>query len=450
LQTHLDPGDPLSGWLLLTLVSGTSLMIYLAFLFILLLLSALVSGAEASFFSLSVQEQVQIRENSGRLQKIINKLFDAPKLLLATILIVNYFLYISIIVFTAYLTWEISGEITGTTLVFLILITTFCIAFFGEIMPRVYVHERKLFFIRSTALLLYICSYLFRPLSWILIGIGNLIDARSEQKKYKISVEDLNYALEITTGMEATEEERDILRGIVNFGNISARQIMQPRMDITAFSADLDFHELMDKINKSGYSRVPIYKETIDKIEGILYIKDLLPHIDKDENFRWQQWLKAGYFIPENKKIDDLLEDFQEKRVHMAIVVDEYGGTAGLITLEDIIEEIVGEINDEFDEEHDLYTQLDDSTYIFEGKTLLNDFCKVMETDHTLFDEVKGDSESLGGLLLELFERLPRVGEKTSYDKFLFTIVSVNAKRIKKVKVAIEPKQKDSVTKISA
>jgi CBS domain containing-hemolysin-like protein len=221
-------------------------------------------------------------------------------------------------------------------------------------------------------------------------------------------------------------------------------------MDITAFSTDLDFHELMDKINKSGYSRVPIYKETIDKIEGILYIKDLLPHIDKDENFRWQQWLKAGYFIPENKKIDDLLEDFQEKRVHMAIVVDEYGGTAGLITLEDIIEEIVGEINDEFDEENDLYTQLDDSTYIFEGKTLLNDFCKVMEADHTLFDEVKGDSESLGGLLLELFERLPRVGEKTSYDKFLFTIVSVNAKRIKKVKVAIEPKQKDSVTKISA
>lgn len=377
-------------------------------------------------------------------------LLDAPKLLLATILIFNYLLYISIIVTTYHLAWKLAGDISITGFVFLALFSTFSIAFFGEILPRVYVHKRKLFFIRSTALLLFIGSYMFRPLAWILISVGNFIDTKIEHKKYKISVEDLNYALEITTGTEATEEERDILRGIVNFGNISARQIMQSRMDITAFSIDVDFHELMNKINKSGYSRIPIYKETIDKIEGVLYIKDLLPHINKDEHFRWQQLLKAGYFIPENKKIDDLLQDFQEKRVHMAIVVDEYGGTAGLITLEDIIEEIVGEINDEFDEESEMYTRLDDSTYIFEGKTLLHDFCKVMEANNTLFDEVKGDSESLGGLLLELFERLPRVGEKTRYDRFLFTIVSVNAKRIKRVKVVVEPVQKDSVTRISA
>jgi gliding motility-associated protein GldE len=228
----------------------------------------------------------------------------------------------------------------------------------------------------------------------------------------------------------------------MNFGHISARQIMQFRMDITAFSLDMDFHELMDKINKSGYSRVPIYKETIDKIEGILYIKDLLPHIEKSEHFRWQQFIKPGYFIPENKKIDDLLQDFKEKRVHMAIVVDEYGGTAGLITLEDIIEEIVGEINDEFDEENDLYTQVDETTYIFEGKTLLNDFCKILEVDPSVFNEVRGDSESVGGLLLELFTRLPKAGEKTKFDQFLFTIVSVNSKRIKRVKVILEPKQK--------
>jgi gliding motility-associated protein GldE len=369
---------------------------------------------------------------------------DKPKLLLATILVCNYVLYISIIVIATYFTWALidSRDDKGTAITFLILLITFAIVFFGEILPRVYVHQRKFFFIRSTAFLLHLASYIFSPLAWMLIGIGNLIDKRTKQRKYKISVEDLNYALEITSGTESTEEDKDILRGIMNFGHISARQIMQFRMDITAFSLDMDFHELMDKINKSGYSRVPIYKETIDKIEGILYIKDLLPHIEKSEHFRWQQFIKPGYFIPENKKIDDLLQDFKEKRVHMAIVVDEYGGTAGLITLEDIIEEIVGEINDEFDEENDLYTQVDETTYIFEGKTLLNDFCKILEVDPSVFNEVRGDSESVGGLLLELFTRLPKAGEKTKFDQFLFTIVSVNSKRIKRVKVILEPKQK--------
>jgi gliding motility-associated protein GldE len=444
LYSQLDSGDPLSGWVLLTTVLSTSLILYPCLLLVLLFLSALISGAEASFFSLSTEEQAQIRANPGRLQKRIIYLLDKPKLLLATILVCNYVLYISIIVIATYFTWALidSRDDTGTAITFLILLITFTIVFFGEILPRVYVHQRKFFFIRSTAFLLHLASYIFSPLAWMLIGIGNLIDKRTKQRKYKISVEDLNYALEITSGTESTEEDKDILRGIMNFGHISARQIMQFRMDITAFSLDMDFHELMDKINKSGYSRVPIYKETIDKIEGILYIKDLLPHIEKSEHFRWQQFIKPGYFIPENKKIDDLLQDFKEKRVHMAIVVDEYGGTAGLITLEDIIEEIVGEINDEFDEENDLYTQVDETTYIFEGKTLLNDFCKILEVDPSVFNEVRGDSESVGGLLLELFTRLPKAGEKTKFDQFLFTIVSVNSKRIKRVKVILEPKQK--------
>lgn len=205
-------------------------------------------------------------------------------------------------------------------------------------------------------------------------------------------------------------------------------------MDITAFDISISFHELLDKINKSGYSRIPIFHETIDRIEGILYIKDLLPYIERDEYFRWQSLLRPGFFVPESKKIDDLLRDFQAKRVHMAIVVDEYGGTSGLITMEDIIEEIVGEINDEFDEDEIAYNKLDDNTYVFEGKTSLNDFCKIVGEDPALFEEVKGESESLGGLILELNSKLPRAGDKIIFDKFVFTIVAVDSRRIKRVR----------------
>lgn len=250
-------------------------------------------------------------------------------------------------------------------------------------------------------------------------------------------MQDLNKALEMTTDQDTTEEEKEIIKGIVAFGTISVRQVMRSRIDITAVDKTMDFHDLMDKVNKSGFSRIPVYKETIDRIEGILYIKDLLPYLEKDESFEWQKLMRPGYFIPENKKIDTLLRDFQDKRVHMAIVVDEYGGTSGLITLEDVIEEIVGEINDEFDEEDIHYNKLDDKTYVFEGKTSLNDFCKITNTDPHIFEEVKGESESIGGLILEIHSRLPNAGEKITFDKFVFTIVAVDQRRIKRVRVFI-------------
>jgi gliding motility-associated protein GldE len=290
---------------------------------------------------------------------------------------------------------------------------------------------------------IYFFSVILKPLSSMLMSISNIIEKRIEKRGYSLSVDQLNQALEITTE-NTTEEEKDILKGIVNFSTLSVRQVMQSRMDITAIEIETDFHELMDKINKSGYSRIPVFKETIDQIEGILYIKDLLPYIDQDESFEWQKLIRKGFFIPENKKIDTLLKDFQKKRVHMAIVVDEYGGTSGLVTLEDLIEEIIGEINDEFDDVEDFFfKELDNYTFIFEGKVSLNDFCKKLELDQQFFDEVKGESESLGGLLLELNSNLPKNGTKIRFESFEFTILAVDSKRIKKVKVQLLPEDKE-------
>jgi putative hemolysin len=441
LESSTDTGDPLSQWVLLTSVWSTSFIFYGLILLGLLLLSALVSGSEVGFFSLTTDERTTYRNSSDNVSQRVIYLLDRPKLLLATILIFNNLINVSIVTLSTFVMWELVGSRTteGATVAILTLVITFAIVFFGEVIPKVYANHQKSFFIRNMAYPLAIASFLFKPLAIFLIRVSDVIEKRIQRRGYKVSVDEINHALEITTGTDSTEEEKDILRGIVNFGTISARQIMQSRMDITAFDVELDFHELMDKINKSGYSRVPIYRETIDKIEGILYIKDLLPHIEQNEYFPWQKLIRPSYFIPENKKIDDLLRDFQARRVHMAIVVDEYGGTSGLITLEDIIEEIVGEINDEYDVEDRPYTQMDESTYVFEGKTSLNDFCKILDIDSDVFTPVRGDSESLGGLMLELFERLPNVGERTSYDRFVFTVVAVDTKKIKRIKVVISP-----------
>lgn len=234
------------------------------------------------------------------------------------------------------------------------------------------------------------------------------------------------------------EEERDLLRGLATFGQTTARQAMQSRLNITAVDIELDFHELMDKINKSGYSRIPVYADTLDSVEGILYVKDLLPHLHKNEHFAWVKLMRQAYFIPESKRLDDLMQEFQNRRVHMAIVVDEYGGTNGLITLEDIIEEIFGDINDEYDEDEEVkFTQVDEKTYIFEGKVLINDFCRILNLEPDYFEDIRRASESLGGLLLELFSQLPRPGEQATFRDLTFKIQSSDKKRIKKVRVLV-------------
>ncbi len=408
---------------------------------VLLILSGLISGSEVAFFSIKKDELVEDK-NEGRL---IRWLLLRPRKLLATILILNNLINVFIVTISTYATWQMVGNKNagGAAIALLTAVITILIIFFGEIVPKVFASQRPVSFAKITARTLYIMSRVLSPISWLLMTLSNLIEHRIQRKGYNVSVDELNQAIEITAEGEATEEEKGILKGIVNFGTLSVKQVMRSRVDVTAFDIKMDFHELMDQINKTGYSRIPVFSESIDKIEGILYIKDVLPHVKEDEGFDWQSKLRPVLFVPESKKIDDLFKDFQEKQVHMALVVDEYGGTEGLITMEDIIEEIVGEINDEFDEENDVsYRKIDNSTYIFEGKTSLNDFCKIIQEDTFIFDDIKGESESLGGLLLELNEKLPNAGEQIKFQYFTFTIVSVDTKRIKKVRVLMDSNKK--------
>ncbi|EKB48458.1 gliding motility-associated protein GldE [Cecembia lonarensis] len=428
-------------------VSASYILINVIIFVILLLASGLVSGSEVAFFSLNAED---ISEMDDRLDKRAAKaiqLIESPKNLLSTILILNNLINIGIVTLTTFFTWSLFG-LNATGILIIIGQTvgvTFAIVFFGEIVPKVYATKAKMEFSLFMAPFIYFFSIFLKPLSFFLMTLSNIIEKRIEKKGYSLSVDELNQALEITTE-DTTDEEKDILKGIVNFGTLSVRQVMQSRMDITAVDFETDFHELMDKINKSGYSRIPVYKETIDHIAGILYIKDLLSHIEQDENFEWQHLIRKGFFVPENKKVDALLKDFQKKRVHMAIVVDEYGGTSGLVTLEDLIEEIIGEINDEFDDADEFFfKEIDTHTFVFEGKVSLNDFCKKLDIDQQIFDDVKGESESLGGLLLEINSNLPKNGSKIRYANFEFTILAVDAKRIKKVKVHLLSEDKETL-----
>ena len=409
---------------------------------LLLLASGLISGSEVAFFSFNHGQIRSFTLSENSREKKIGHLLHNPKRLLATILILNNLVNIFIVTLSTYVTWQVVGDDgkEGVVIAILTTIITVLIIFFGEIIPKVYANHNGISFAKMTSGLLMFSYKIFKPISWFLMTLTNLIEKRVERKGYNLSVEEIHQALEISVEKEeVTEEEKGILKGIVNFGTLSVKQVMKSRMDITAFDKGTDFHELMNQINKNGYSRIPIFHETIDKIEGILYIKDLLPHIDKEEDFKWQELLRPAFFVPESKKIDDLFKDFQEKQVHIAVVIDEYGGTAGLITMEDVIEEIVGEINDEFDDEREVaYNKLDNHTFIFEGKTSLNDFCKITNSDITTFDQIKGEAESLGGLMLEINTKLPSAGEKVRYKHFVFTVVAVDMRRIKRLRVHIK------------
>jgi putative hemolysin len=436
---------PLFSQILPEIESGSSLTYYavnIGILVFLLILNAIISGSEVAFFSLTSDERARCRESDIGSERAIVKLLDNPQRLLATLLIFINLVNITFIVLASVLTYKATGSKDGPlTTIILTFGVTFVIVFFGELIPKVYANQNNLRFAKLTVPIVEFANFIFKPIATMLIGISSLFNNSIERKGYNITAEELNHALEITTGKDTTEKEKDILKGVVNFGNTSSRQVMRSRLEITAFDLDWDFHELMDKINKSGYSRVPVYKEKIDKIEGILYIKDLLEHIEKDEHFAWQELLHQPFFIPENKKIDDLLYDFQEKRVHMAIVVNEYGETEGLVTMEDIIEEIVGDIHDEYDVELVEFKKIDENTYEFEAKTALNDFNKVLNIDNEIFEKVKGESESVAGLLLELFGRLPNASEEIEFEKYKFNIISADNKKIKKVRVTIKPSE---------
>jgi len=399
----------------------------------------MVSGSEVAFFSLSGKRLLDLKNGDTSQQKIYH-LVIRPKRLLATILILNNLINVAIVTLSTYMSWQIFGtrEVVGKIVVVVTFTVTFLIVFFGEVVPKIYANQKNEQFVKFALPLISVGYWALKPIAYALTSFTDIIERRIEKKGYHLSVDELNQALEITATEDVPKEEKDILKGIVNFGQLTVKQVMKSRIDITAFDQDMNFHELMDKINKCGFSRIPVYRETIDNIAGILYNKDLLPHIEKEEDFKWQKLVRAGYFVPETKNIDTLLRDFQDKRVHMAIVVDEYGGTSGLITLEDIIEEIVGEINDEFDDEEINYNKINENTYIFEGKTTLHDFCKVVGEETSLFDSVKGESESIGGLLLELNKKLPRAGEQITFENYVFTVVAVDQRRIKRVRVLIK------------
>lgn len=406
----------------------------------LLFLSAMVSASEVAFFSLKAEDLERCRESEDPRDKNIIELLKNPRLLLATILIMNNFANVAIVTLSTFLMWELAASRNPTEIIVgaVTFGVTFAITFFGEIIPKVYAAQRNLAYSRLMGGIWIIFESICSPISWFLLRMGNVVERRFEKKGYSTTVEELNQALDITTkNDETTAEEKDILKGIVNFGTLTVKQIMQSRMDLSAVEYELTFKELMTQVNESGFSRVPVYRESIDKIEGVLYIKDLLPFLDEADNFKWQKLVRPGLFVPETKKLDSLLKDFQSKRVHMAVVVDEYGGTSGLITLEDLIEEIIGDINDEFDEEDASFVKIDDNTFVFEGKTSLHDFCKALEVESSLFDTVKGESESLGGLILELNSAMPKVADQIVFDRFVFTIVSVDKRRIKRVRVLI-------------
>ena len=431
--------DPLS-FLITFLDDQGPLLIQLILLVLLLITSGLVSGAEVAFFSLTKDQLDSEEEKKSRQMEIIQKMLQNPKRLLATILITNNFINIAIVLLFASLGENLFSQIENPLIVLLIEIgvITFLILFFGEILPKVYANRNAVIFSKAVAFPIYtIDRYFLFFLTIPMSKITRFMESRLAQKNNEFSIDKLSQALELTSEEETTKEEHKILQGIVNFGNTETKQVMCPRIDVFALSEDMDMEIIVPLILEKGFSRVPIYAENMDSVVGILYTKDLLPHLEQS-NFKWQKLLKPAFYVPENKKLDDLLKEFQQKKIHLAVVVDEYGGTSGVITLEDVIEEIVGDISDEFDDDELIYSKLDDFTFVFDAKINLKDFYKVIHLEEEeIFEKAKGESESIAGFVLEIAQAFPKVGQIIQFEGYQFVIESVDRKRIKRIKVIL-------------
>lgn len=419
----------------------TGAIIAFSVAFILLGFSYFISCSEIAFLSLTAQDHDKAETEERSSDTIIQTLQDKSEYLLATILICHNFIYVAVIILCNY---AISTVFSFTQLPIAgIILQTIALSFllllFGEIMPKVYVCRNPLSVMRRSATMLNTLIRLCYPLSQILVRSSQTINKKiiRHNTTSNISMSELSEALAITQVSES--DEKKMLQGIIKFGEKTVEKIMTSRIDITAIDIHLNFKELIQQIIETGYSRIPVFEDSRDSIKGVIYVKDLLAHIDEKEDFEWQTLLRPAYFVPETKRIDDLLEEFRSKKIHMAIVVDEFGGTSGVVTLEDILEEIVGEISDEYDEEEHQFVRIDKNTYIFEGKTLLNDFYKITGTDETEFEKVSGEAETLAGLILELKESFPVAKEKIIFNRFTFTILELDKRRIIKVKVSIRP-----------
>ncbi|MGB1713640.1 MAG: gliding motility-associated protein GldE [Flavobacteriaceae bacterium] len=414
------------------------MIVKIILILIFLILSALTSGCEVAFFSLD--KSIIPEDNSNKLIKKIESLLEKPKRLLATILISNNFINIAIVILFASIDNPYLSSINNPIIETIIEVGVIgmLILFIGDILPKIYANRNPLIFSKVMVNPIYFLDryilFLFnQPMSKSM----NYLESSLAKDTEQLSVDKLSQALELTDSKETSKEEKKILKGIVNFGNVETRQIMCPRVDVFALEANKDMNEIIDELISNGFSRVPVFEDNLDKIQGVLYVKDLLPHLEK-ENFNWTSLLRKPLYIPENKKLDDLLTEFKTKKIHMAIVVDEYGGTSGIITLEDVIEEIFGELSDEFDEEDNLFSKLDENTYVFDSKINLQDFYRAINLkDTSSFDQVSSEIETLGGLLIEKIKKIPRVGQIIYHDNYKFIIEIVDNKRIKQVKLIL-------------
>ena len=414
---------------------------------VLLLVSGFASGSEIAFFSLSPSDLNEIAEERTDTDRKIAMLRADSERTLATILITNNLVNVTIIMLCNYFIAHVVdfGNAYVLQFVCITLVLTFLLLLFGEIMPKIYTTKSPLQFCRRVVNFILMCRWLFYPIASILLRTGMLAGKVVQKENHVLSVDDLEQALELTDKEDIKEDQR-ILEGIVRFGDETAKEIMTSRQDVVDLDFRATYDEVLHCVVENNYSRIPVYQDNSDNVRGILYIKDLLPHLQKGSNFRWQSLIRPPYFVPETKKIDDLLREFQENKVHIAIVVDEFGGTSGIVTLEDVLEEIVGEINDEYDEDEKNYVRINANTFVFEGKTLLSDFYKILKLDDETFDEVQGDADTIAGLLLEIKGDFPQLHEKISYNNFTFEIVELEERRISKVKVVVHQPTSDQPT----
>ena len=404
-----------------------------------LFLSAMVSAAEVALFSLTSKDLSALANEDSIKANVITTLLQRPKKLLATILIANNFSHIGVVIIFSFVGTSLFSAIVNPVIKFIaeVILVTFLILLFGEVLPKVYASRNNLKFSKFIARPIFLLDQILSPISLPMRALTIFLHEKLGKQKANISVDQLSQALELTSTDDTSSEEQKILEGIVSFGNTDTRQVMSPRIDVFALEIEETFAEIYPKIIDKGYSRIPVYKESIDHIEGVLFVKDLLPHIHKKE-FDWKKLMREPFFVPENKKLDDLLKDFQRLKSHLAVVVDEYGGTSGLVSLEDVIEEIVGDISDEFDDENISYSQIDEKNFLFEGKINLKDFYRILDVDEVTFEGNKGEAETLAGFLLEILGNFPKKGQKIHFSTVYFTVEAVDKKRIKQIKVTLE------------
>lgn len=431
ITASADPGIVLHSWSIGTIIG-------MAIIFLILMITSMIAASEIAFFSLSPSELKLLETSKGSRYKQVFRLLQMPEQLLGTILIINNFLSISFVIITTFVIKSLVDYSASPLIGFLIEVVfiTLMLLIFGEILPKIYASHHALAFTLFISGPLLFFTRLLKPFTRLLTGSTTWLSSRVGRHRKGISIHDLSEALELTS--PSMSEERDILEGIVKFTDIDVGEIMKPRTDVVAMDIRTPFTELLPAVVESGYSRIPVYSKTIDDIRGILYIKDLLPHIRNNNTFRWQSLIRAPYYVPATKKINDLLREFQSNKIHMAVVIDEYGGTSGIVTLEDILEEIIGEIIDESDDAEDLqYTRTSDNTFLFDGKVSLNDFCKITDTSEDIFDDVRGEADTLAGLILELKGAFPEKNDVIHCKNFIFTIESVDKRRIKLIKVTV-------------